>query len=138
MNEFILFITGGLGALITFIVAHDLRQGVVRSSAGLSLLVGMIFYGLGQSIGPLLAIEIPLVFIGSSFVGMMGSHLVKNKLLILLGGLIFSGIYLASANVFIGYGGKLGTAACMSSCVILGFSYLIRRFFNRERTKTAS
>ena len=39
MNELILFITGGIGALLTFVVAHDLKQGVVRASAGLLLII---------------------------------------------------------------------------------------------------
>lgn len=128
MNEMILFIVGGIGALLTYVVAHDLKQGAVRASAGLSLIVGLFFYGFPDLASSELTIEIPLVFFGASFVGMTGSHLVKNRLLILLGGLIFSGIYLAASEVFVGYGGKLGTAACISSLVVFGAGVLVERF----------
>ena len=127
MNELILFISGGLGALLTFVVAHDLRQGGVRASAGLSLIVGLFFYGFPGLVSAELTIEIPLVFFGASFVGMTGSHLVKSRFMILLGGFIFSGIYLASSEVFVGYGGKLGTTACVSSMVIFGIWSLVYR-----------
>ncbi len=137
MNELILFISGGLGALLTFIVAHELKQGAVRASAGLSLIVGLVFYGLAELVGPILAIEIPLVFFGASFVGMTGSAVVKGKWLILFGGLIFSGIYLASTEVFDGFGGKLGTAACVSSLLVLGVGFLLERVLTTKSTKDA-
>lgn len=127
MNELILFITGGLGALLTFVVAHDLKQGAVRASAGLSLIVGLLFYGFPELISVELGVEIPVVFFGASFVGMTGSHRVKSKVLIFLGGLIFSGIYLASSEIFDGFGGKLGTSACISSVVIFGVWSLMNR-----------
>lgn len=127
MNELILFIVGGIGALLTYVVAHDLKQGAVRASAGLSLIVGLFFYGFPEVISPELTIEIPLVFFGASFVGMTGSHLIKSRLLILIGGFVFSGIYLAASEVFVGYGGKLGTAACISSLVVFGIGVLVER-----------
>lgn len=127
MNELILFITGGVGALLTFIVAHDLKQGVVRASAGLSLIVGLFFYAFPDLTSAKLTIDIPLVFFGASFVGMTSSLLVQNKLLILLGGIVFSGIYLASGEIFVGYGGKLGTTACISSIIVFALSTLPRQ-----------
>ncbi|MDG1334290.1 MAG: hypothetical protein P8P74_18295 [Crocinitomicaceae bacterium] len=131
MNELILFITGGIGALLTFVVAHDLKQGVVRASAGLSLIVGLFFYAFPDLLSPELTLDIPLVFFGASFVGMTGSHLIQSKLLILMGGVIFSGVYLASSDVFVGLGGKLGTAACISSLIVFGVGVLISRFKTR-------
>lgn len=126
MNELILFFTGGIGALLTFIVAHDLKQGVVRASAGLSLIVALFFYAFPDLISPELTVDIPVVFFGVSFVGMMGNHVVKHRWLIFLGGMIFSGIYLVSSEVFIGYGGKLGTTAGISCAIILGLSTLLK------------
>jgi hypothetical protein len=132
MNELMLFITGGIGAVSTFIVAHDLKQGVVRASAGLSLIVGLFFYAFPDIVSPELVVDIPLVFFGASFVGMTGIHVVKRRWLMLLGGIIFSGIYLVSSEVFVGYGGKLGTTACISSLIVLGLGSLIGRFRKGE------
>lgn len=127
MNELILFFTGGIGALLTFIVAHDLKQGAVRASAGLSLIVGLFFYSFPDVISSELTAHVPLVFFGASFVGMTGSHVVKSRWLMVLGGMIFSGIYLVSGEVFVGYGGKLGTAACISSLIVFSVSVLLKR-----------
>ena len=44
MNNFILIITGILGATLTHFVSEQLRQGAVKASALLSLLVGLFFY----------------------------------------------------------------------------------------------
>ena len=132
MTELVLIFSGGIGALLTYVVAHDLKQGVVRASAGLSLLVGLFFYAFPDLISPRLTIDIPLVFIGASFVGMTSSALVKNRLLILLGGLIFSGIYLISGEVFVGYGGKLGTTACISSVIIFGLGSLLKKIIPQK------
>lgn len=125
MNELILFAVGGIGALSTFVVSHDLRQGAVRASAALSLLVGLFFFAFPNVVPDPLSVEIPLVFFGASFVGMTGSHLVSQRYLITLGGILFSGIYLAVETLFVGYGGKLGTAACISSLVIVGVNLLL-------------
>ena len=125
MNEFILFITGGVGAVLTYVVAHELKQGAIRASAGLSLVVALFFYVFPDLIPPSLSVEIPLVFFGASFVGMTSHLVVKEKWLIFLGGVIFSGIYLISGEVFVGAGGKLGTAACLGSLVVFG---LVRCF----------
>ncbi|MCJ8290281.1 MAG: hypothetical protein HRT58_11510 [Crocinitomicaceae bacterium] len=131
MNELIFLFVGGIGALLTYVVAHDLKQGVVRASAGLSLMVGLFFYGFPEVLPLELTINIPIVFLGASFVGMTGSQLVKNRLLILIGGLIFSGVYIAASNVFVGYGGKLGTTACISSLIVFGVGVLIKKFQTR-------
>lgn len=118
-DELILFFTGAIGALLTYVVAHDLKQGVVRASAGLSLMVGLFFYAFPDLFSSELTSDIPLVFFGASFVGMTGSQVVRNRWWMLLGGAIFTGIYLLSDQVFIGYGGKLGTTACISSILII-------------------
>ena len=127
MNELILLFVGGIAALLTYVVAHDLKQGVVRASAGLSLIVGLFFYGFPELISTELTLEIPVVFFGASFVGMTGSYLVKSRFLILVGGFLFSGVYLNSSAIFGGFGGKLGTTACISSLIVFGVGFLIRR-----------
>lgn len=128
MNELILLITGGIGAWGTYVVAHDLKQGSIRASAGLSLMVGLFFYAFPTLTSLQQTIEIPVIFMGASFVGMTAQHIIGSRFLILLGGVLFSVIYLASAEIFIGYGGKLGTTACISSFAIFGVRVLVERF----------
>ena len=134
MNELILLITGGIGALGTYIVAHDLKQGVIRASAGLSLMVGLFFYTFPTLTSIQLSIEIPMIFLGASFVGMTAQHVIGNKLLILLGGVLFSGIFQAASDIFIGYGGKLGTAACISCTFVFGLQFLLKKYAARKNS----
>ena len=133
MNELILLLTGGIGALGTYIVAHDLKQGVIRASAGLSLMVGLFFYAFPTVVSLQQAVEIPFVFMGASFVGMTAKQAIGSKLLILLAGLFYSSIFIASDSIFIGYGGKIGTAACISGTTVYALQFLVQRLFLRSR-----
>lgn len=133
MNELILLLTGGIGALGTYIVAHDLKQGVIRASAGLSLMVGLFFYTFPTVVSLQQTIEIPFVFMGASFVGMTAKQAIGSKLLILLAGLFYSSIFIASGSIFIGYGGKIGTAACISGTTVYALQFLVQRILLRSR-----
>lgn len=134
MNELILLITGGVGAWSTYCVANDLNQGAIRSSAGLSLLIGLFFYTFPTVVSVQQAIEIPFVFMGASFVGMTAKQAVGSKLLIFIAGLLYSGIFIASDSIFIGYGGKIGTAACISGTLVYAAQYVVQRVVARSRS----
>ncbi len=127
MNELILLITGGVGAWSTYYVANDLKQGAIRSSAGLSLIVGLFFYAFPTVVSLQQAVEIPFVFMGASFVGMTAKQAIGSKLLIIIAGLFYSSIFIAADSIFIGYGGKIGTAACIAGTTVYGIQHLVRR-----------
>jgi hypothetical protein len=133
MNELILLITGGVGAWSTYYVANDLNQGAIRSSAGLSLIVGLFFYTFPTIVSLQQAVEIPFVFMGASFVGMTAKQAMGSKLLIFIAGLIYSCIYIASDSIFIGYGGKIGSAACIAGTAVYGIQHVVQRFVTRSR-----
>jgi len=120
MHNLLLLITiSFLSATITFYVNEELKQGPVRSSALLSLIVGSYFYFFPDTMDPYLVKSIPVVFIGASFVGMVSARLLSSYLLIGIGGILFCIIYLHTSNFFNGYGGALGTSAAISLLAVL-------------------
>jgi hypothetical protein len=122
MNSIIIIITGILGATLTFYVSEQLKQGAVRASALLSLLVGLFFYGFPEITNEYLTKNIPIAFIGASFVGMISAKKMSNYGLLAFAGAIFSIIYLSKSYFFDGYGGGLGTSAFIALLATLGMS----------------
>ncbi|WP_299755655.1 hypothetical protein [uncultured Pontibacter sp.] len=120
-------ITGVLAAISTYFLNVRLKQGPVRASALLSLVVGLVFYFFPDLLSPHLTANIPVVFIGASFIGMVSSNVVSNYLLVGVSGLIFSLIYLNTSKFFAGYGGGLGTAACISLLVAISLPFFIKK-----------
>lgn len=80
METSILFLTGIISALLTYVVNNKYKQGAVRASAGLSLLVGLFFYFFPEIFIPYLTKNIPIVFIGATFIGMVSSKILSSYL----------------------------------------------------------
>lgn len=118
-DQLLLIAIGFVSAILTFFVNEELKQGPVRSSAALSLLVALFFHYFPGSLDSYLVKNIPLVFIGASFIGMVSSRLLSNYLLIGIAGIIFCLIFLHTSKFFNGYGGALGTSASISLLAVL-------------------
>jgi hypothetical protein len=122
----IVVLTGTVAAIVTFHASEKWNLGPVRASAVLSLAVGLLFHFLDQHLQHALQGQIPLVFIGGSFVGMVSSKVMPRYGLVGLAGFFFSMLYLYAPSFFHGYGGALGTAACTALVFVLGLQYLLR------------
>lgn len=118
-NQLILLAVSFLSASITFYVNEGLKQGPIRSSAILSLTVGLYFHFFPNTMDSYLVKNIPIVFIGGSFVGMVSARLLSSYLLIGAGGIIFCLIFLHTSKFFNGYGGALGTSASIALLAVL-------------------
>lgn len=127
MQQLILVGVGFLAAICTFFVNVRLQQGPVRASAVLSLVVALFFRFFPHLAPAYLAQHIPVVFIGASFIGMVSAKVVSGYTLVGVSGLIFSVIYLNTSRFFTGYGGSLGTAACISLLVAISIPFFIKR-----------
>ncbi|GLB50173.1 hypothetical protein [Neptunitalea lumnitzerae] len=127
MNTALLIATGIIGALATFYVNTTLKQGAVRASALLSFIVALFFYCFPTLLNETLTSKIPIVFIGASFIGMVSEKVVRNYLVIAVSGFIFTLIFLNTSTFFAGYGGALGTSACISLLTAMSISLLTPR-----------
>ncbi|WP_205334612.1 hypothetical protein [Flavobacterium fluviale] len=127
LNEFILILIGFSGAVITFYVNEGIRQGPVRASALLSFAVTLVIRSNVLNLAPYLLQNIPLVFIGSSFIGMVSSRLISNYCTIGAAGVIFCIIFLNTSRFFHGFGGALGTSACISLLIILSIPIVTKK-----------
>ena len=128
MNSFIILITGILGAILTYYVNHNLKQGAVRASALLSLIVALFFYVFPNMLSTYLTINIPLVFIGTSFIGMVSLKINYSFVIMAIAGFLFSVLYLQKNNLFNGYGGALGALALIALVIVLGTAIIFKKY----------
>lgn len=101
-QHFVLILGGVVGAVVTFVLQ---RYGV--SAVVASALVGLSGAGLGVLLSDS---ALPAVIFAGSFVGMTALS-VATIPVIVFAGAIAGVLYIASENIFPGYGGKLGTVA---------------------------
>lgn len=134
MNSIIIIITGVLGATLTFYVSEQLKQGVVRASALLSLIIALFFYCFPQLLNAYLTENIPIAFIGASFVGMISSKAFANYGLLTIAGILFGVIYTNQSHFFDGYGGALGTSAFIALLTTKGVLVFLKWLLNRKKS----
>lgn len=130
MNIITIFIVAFNSFYTTIWVSIHLKQGSVRASAGLSLLVALLVYNLPWDIPAIYREQIPVVFFGASFMGMVSKEVRASWHLFLLFSLVFAIVFSALGNNFAGYGGGLGMQACISIIAVLGIDYLWILFKN--------
>ncbi|MFH2020152.1 MAG: hypothetical protein ABIJ34_01995 [archaeon] len=116
MDSIILIIASILAAVSTQLVSIKFNQGPVKASALLSFIVALIFFFIKIPLSG----TIPLAFIGGSFVGMSSKVRLPNYLLTAFGGFVFGIIFVNSSKIFAGFGGGLGTTACLSVIIAIG------------------
>lgn len=119
----VLILTAIIAAMLTFYVNHQLKQGPVRSSAMLSLIVASTLYFFPSLLPTELAKNIPVVFIGGSFIGMASRKIIDSYLKLAISGLVFAVIYLNTSRFFNGYGGALGASAGISLLSVLSLPF---------------
>ncbi|MCX2480307.1 hypothetical protein OQY15_14495 [Pedobacter sp. MC2016-15] len=126
-NFLILFAVSFISPIITFYVNEELRQGPVRASALLSLLVALLFYCFPNMLDSYLTKNIPVVFIGGSFIGMVSYRILSNYFLMGIAGLLFCLIYLNTSKFFTGYGGAVGTTSAIALLAVLSIPVFTKK-----------
>ncbi|MEA3430146.1 MAG: hypothetical protein U9R08_02645 [Nanoarchaeota archaeon] len=121
-----LIVVSIMGAVLTYDYSVRVKKGPVLASALLSLIVGLVFYFCPQLTTPELAKSIPVAFIGASFAGMASSKTIPAKYMV-FAGFVFGLIFVNTSKFFAGFGGGLGTTACLSCAMTLGLMYILNK-----------
>ncbi|WP_313578374.1 hypothetical protein [Chishuiella sp.] len=146
--EFIIFTTSSiLATLVTYVLNIHLKQGPVRASALIALFVGGFFHFFPTIFSTLYTQNIPLYVIGGTFIGMVSSTINISYFSLLFSPILFSVLLHFTSKLFTGYGGALGTTACISLMCTMAFPIitknkkvtygyrLIRIIFKKQRRK---
>ncbi|MDP2907859.1 MAG: hypothetical protein Q8O03_08020 [Nanoarchaeota archaeon] len=114
-----------IAALITWELNVKYCLGGVRASSLVSLIAGLIVYFL--KLEPIYGVAV----MGASFAAMSTEYVIPKRFWMLVCGFIYSIVFInLPSNLFTGFGGKLGTTACMSVVMTLG---VIRLFGGCKR-----
>ena len=125
-QQIILALVAIAGTLITYYVSSTGKQGPVRSSALLALIVGGWFYFFPHVLPEFYSKQIPLYLIGGSFIGMVTTKTNITLFSLILSPIVFSVIMSFSSKFFAGYGGAIGTMACISLMGTMAFPILTK------------
>ena len=99
---------------VTYYLNRHLKWGAVKASSCIALIIGG-FYQLNEWYFHLnLDKDIPFIAIGSTFIGMVTSRKHFRNFNFFLAPIIFTIVYYNISKEFNGFGGALGTAACIS------------------------
>ncbi len=131
-----IFAASMLGAVLTYVVSVRLKAGAVVGSAGLSLLCGLLFRA--PAVAALgLAAGVPVAFVGATFAGMAAADVIPHERVMVFAGLFFGLIFTSTSQFFGGFGGGLGTTACLSVVMTIGLMRLLdpRPAPRRRRTQ---
>jgi hypothetical protein len=136
LYQIVILFTGVVAAVVTQELSIWRRFGAVRASAIVSLFFSLVVYALPNYDYVLV---IPAVAMGASFVAMSTRGVVPTRRWMTVTGLIFGLVFLFTNPQLEGYGGVLGTGACVSVLMSIGLRRLsgflrrsIRRYFIRR------
>lgn len=129
MEVTIILLSGFIGAVATFYLNNRLQLGGVMASAAISVIAGGFFHFFPNLFDEYYTLNIPLVIMGASFVGMASSRVIRKYWIIGISGIIFSVLYLYTGSFFVGFGGGLGTTAAISLCS----SYVLKGFQSKKK-----
>jgi hypothetical protein len=109
-----------IAAIVTWELNVKYCLGGVRASSLVSLITGLIVY-----FSKLDAVY-GLAVMGASFAAMSTEYVIPKRFWMIICGFVFSLIFLnLPSSIFAGFGGRLGTTACMSVVMTLGLIRVI-------------
>ena len=115
LSDGLLVIGAILGAIVTSFLNITMHLGPVIAAAAVGVCAGFLTPLISQKKYKSLA---PAIYCGA-FVGMTAATRVSNPMLIGIAGAIAGVIFVASQNIFVGSGGKLGTIAFIGTTIVM-------------------
>ena len=126
-QEFFLFMLCSISAsLLTYELNIRFKQGPVRSSALIALIVGGFFHFFPNIFPANYTQNIPLYVIGGTFIGMVSSTIKISYFSLLFSPILFSVLLHFTSRLFTGFGGALGTTACIALMCTMSFPIITK------------
>jgi len=126
LKYIILLLAGSISSILTYVLHVKLKQGAVRASSLVGILAGLFVLVFPELLPEYITESLALVVFGASFVGMVSSDVLSNYLLIGVSGGLFAIIFINASSYFEGFGGGLGTGACIALLVTLSIPILTK------------
>lgn len=113
---------------ITYYLNNTKKLGPIKASALVALPIGVIYQiTIYYNFNLALVKDITAIMMGATFMGML-SHQHKHQLLdFSISAFIFCVLYEHVADFFYGFGGLLGTIACISILSVFGIERILKK-----------
>lgn len=121
LQIFEIFVTSIVAGLATYFINHNLKQGGVKASAIVALLAGIFLPYFFPETGKTLAVMAACI----SYAGMSAVKRVADFREMTVVSIFAVIIFIASAPVYAGVGGKLGTMGCIAVIAVGGVRHLL-------------
>lgn len=120
----LLITSAALGAVVTYVLQKNFGMSAVISSSIVGLVGGIIGLFIPNKLFA------PIVFCGT-FVGMSSPSLFSLSFVVIAG--ILSGVlYQVSTNIFVGFGGKLGSIAFLAVALVFYIKGILVKYFLKK------
>lgn len=129
IQELIWIVSAVMSAICTYWLHNRFSINPILASSAITLFVAIAVQPFNEEEW---VQAVPYAAIGGSFIGMSSKKNVKGFSSVLLAGIIFGLIFTHSSKFFEGFGGALGTSACIS--VLTAISW--RKFLKRTKYTT--
>ena len=127
MLQFIILLLCAVAAsLLTYEINVRFKQGPVRASSLIALLVGGFFYFFPDLISEFYTKNIPLYVIGGTFIGMVSSTINISYFSLIFSPILFAILLHYTSKIFNGFGGALGTTACIALMCTMAFPIITK------------
>lgn len=122
----ILMMCSIIASLTTFELNIRFKQGPVRSSAVIAMIIGGFFYFFPTILPQFYTDNIPLYVIGGTFIGMVSSTINISYFSLIFSPMLFAILLHYTSQIFNGYGGALGTTACIALMCTMAFPIITK------------
>lgn len=112
----------------TYTLNHRCKFGAVKASASIGLILGICFqFCINTHFYEEFLKDYFLIMMGATFMGMIGKIHQHQLVDFLISSLIFCTLYQHTSHFFNGFGGLLGTIACISILCVFGIERILSK-----------
>ena len=123
-NDWIYALCTSIGAITTYFLSVNLKLGPILGASIVGVIASAISYFFRSKE---VFKQLPIAFYCGAFVGMSAEFILNNIVIVGLSGFLAGLIFIGTKNILIGIGGRLGTIAFLSVCIVY---VLIKYTFN--------